>query len=204
MDVVLNFWSKFNKFGLRQAFSDTPQLSLRSNFIWTFLGDSVFVASQWAMLILLAKLASTEVVGIFALGYDDAAPIMLLANLKLRAVLVTDAQNEFQFSDYLGLRLVTVVIGLFIITGIVLVQENSRETALIMILIGVAKAFDGISDILYGYIQKHRKDGSYCYFPDTSRDLSTAKSWHCALFYSKPVPGNSGMGDSFWSHNDFL
>ena len=157
MDVVLNFWSKFNKLGFRRVFSDTPKLSLRSNFVWTFLGDSVFVASQWAMLILLAKLASTEVVGIFALGLAITAPIMLLANLKLRAVLVTDAKNEFQFSDYLGLRLVTVVIGLFVITGIALVQENSRETALIIILIGVAKAFDGISDILYGYIQKHER-----------------------------------------------
>ncbi|MCJ7504674.1 MAG: lipopolysaccharide biosynthesis protein, partial [Acidobacteriia bacterium] len=82
-------------------------LSLRQNFAWTVLGNVVYAACQWGMLVALAKLGSPSLVGQFALGLALCAPVMMLANLQLRAVQATDARNEYRFGDYLALRLAT-------------------------------------------------------------------------------------------------
>ena len=84
-----------------------PRLSLRKNFSWTLAGNIIYAACQWGMLIILAKLGSAEMVGQFALGLAITAPIIMFADLNLRHVQATDAQEEYHFRDYLGLRLIT-------------------------------------------------------------------------------------------------
>ncbi len=56
-------------------------LSLRSNFSWTFAGNSVYAGSQWAMLMVLAKLGSPERVDKYAieLAVTDPAIVGALA-----------------------------------------------------------------------------------------------------------------------------
>ncbi len=132
-------------------------LSLRVNFIWTFLGNTVYAASQWGVLVILAKLTSPEIVGQFALGLAVTAPLLMLANLNLRAVQATDARDEFRFGDYLGLRLVTTTLALVCILGAVLAIGYRPEVALLIIVIGIAKAFESISDIVFGLLQKHER-----------------------------------------------
>lgn len=134
-----------------------PMLSLRLNFIWTFLGNTVYAASQWGVLVLLAKLTSPEVVGQFALGLAVTAPLMMLANLNLRAVQATDAKNEFRFGDYLGLRLVTTALAMAAIVVAVLAVGYRREVGLLIIVIGMAKAFEAVSDIVFGLLQRHER-----------------------------------------------
>jgi len=86
-------------------------LSLRANFLWTFVGNAVYAACQWGMLVVLAKLGTPEMVGQFALGLAVTAPVLMFFNLQLRAVQSTDSQDEYSFEHYLGLRLVTTILG---------------------------------------------------------------------------------------------
>ena len=69
-------------------------LSLRQNFKWNFVGNFVYGACQWGMLVVLAKLTSPEMVGRFALGLAITAPIVLLSQLQLHGVQETDARDE--------------------------------------------------------------------------------------------------------------
>lgn len=134
-----------------------PGLSLRANFSWTFAGNVIYAGSQWGMLVVLAKLGSPEMVGQFALGLAITAPIMMLANLQLREVQATDARQKHPFGDYLGLRLITTVLAMLITVGVVLVSGYRRETALVILTIGIAKAFEAISDVFYGLLQQHER-----------------------------------------------
>src|SRR5438067_13811448 len=77
--------------------------SLRVNFSWTMAGNLVYAASQWGILVVLARMGKPEAVGQFSLGLAITAPIMLFAGLQLRAVQATDARHLFQFADYAGL-----------------------------------------------------------------------------------------------------
>ncbi len=129
-------------------------LPLRVNFAWTFAGNVVYAACQWGMMMALAKIGSPEMVGRFALGLAITAPVMLFASLALRAAQATDARGEYHFADYLALRLVTTFLALIVIAGIVLVGGYTGETGWVILLIGLAKAFEAISDVFYGLFQR--------------------------------------------------
>jgi O-antigen/teichoic acid export membrane protein len=109
------------------------------------------------MLVVLAKLGSPEMVGQFALGLAIAVPVMSFATLKTRLVQATDAKHEYLFGDYLSLRLITTAMALLVIVGIALVSGYRRETAQVILVLGIAKAFESISDVFYGLLQQHER-----------------------------------------------
>jgi O-antigen/teichoic acid export membrane protein len=133
------------------------RLSLRANFSWTFAGNVVYAGCQWGMLVVLAKLGPPEMVGQFALGLAITAPVIMFTNLQLRGVQATDARQEYLFGDYLGLRLITTALALLVIAGIVLASGYRWETALVILAVGIAKAFEAISDVFYGLLQQHER-----------------------------------------------
>ena len=132
-------------------------LTLRRNFSWTFTGNLVYAASQWGMLVVLAKLGSPEMVGQFTLGLAVTAPVIMFTNLQLRGIQATDAKGDYVFSDYLGLRLIGTGLALLIIAGITLKTGYRWETSLVILAIALAKAFESISDVFYGLIQQHER-----------------------------------------------
>ena len=132
-------------------------LTLRRNFSWTFTGNLIYAASQWGMLVVLAKLGSPEMVGQFTLGLAVTAPVIMFTNLQLRGIQATDAKGDYVFSDYLGLRLIGTGLALLIIAGITLKAGYRWETSLVILAIALAKAFESISDVFYGLIQQHER-----------------------------------------------
>ncbi|AFY54697.1 membrane protein involved in the export of O-antigen and teichoic acid [Rivularia sp. PCC 7116] len=136
---------------------ESKPLSLRRNFSWTFIGNAVYAASQWGMLVVFAKLGSPEMVGQFTLGLAITAPIVLLTNLQLRGVQVTDTKQEYLFSDYFGLRIISTGLALLLIAIITYLAGYSRETSLVILVIGLAKAVESISDVFHGLIQQQER-----------------------------------------------
>jgi O-antigen/teichoic acid export membrane protein len=124
---------------------------------WGLFGSVTYAGCQWVMLVMLAKLGTAEMMGRFALGFAVAAPVFLLANLSLREVLVTDARGEHPFGDYVALRLITTLAGLLIISGIAGFAADSWEARSTVVLVGVVKALEAVSDVLHGLMQKHER-----------------------------------------------
>jgi O-antigen/teichoic acid export membrane protein len=129
-------------------------LSLRRNFSWTLAGNVVYAGCQWGMLTVIAKLGSPEMVGRFALGLAVTAPVFMFASLRLRAVLATDSSSGFVFGDYLALRYVTLVLALLAVLGIVIAARYRLEVASVILAVGLAKAFESVSDVHYGLCQQ--------------------------------------------------
>ncbi|HEY9826311.1 MAG TPA: oligosaccharide flippase family protein [Stenomitos sp.] len=135
-----------------------PPTSLSQNFSWTLIGNLVYSACQWGMLIILAKLGTPEMVGEFTFALATAAPLFMFTNLQLRVVQATDSNTQYLFCDYLSLRLVAslaAVLGLVCIAFSMFVP--SRELAYLIICIGLAKAVESISDVCYGLVQQHER-----------------------------------------------
>jgi O-antigen/teichoic acid export membrane protein len=109
------------------------------------------------MLVLLAKLGDARMLGAFALGLATTAPIMMLANLQLRPVLATDLAERYAFGEYFALRFLTTALALVAIAGVVIVAGYKWDLAIATILIGVARSFESISEILHGLLQKHER-----------------------------------------------
>lgn len=131
--------------------------SLRRNFSWVLIGNLVYAASQWGMLTALAKLGSPEMVGQFGLGLAITAPIILFSNLNLLAAQSTDARRVYAFGDYTALRVVTTALAVLLIAGLVLFGDYGPQTALVIILIGIAKAIESFSDVTYGLFMQREQ-----------------------------------------------
>jgi O-antigen/teichoic acid export membrane protein len=129
--------------------------SLRGNLAWTISGNAVYAACQWGMLVALARLGTPETVGDFALALALTAPIVLFAMLNLRAAQATDRRGEFAFADYVHLRLACLAGAALALVGVLALGRFDRATAWVVALIGVAKAFDAMSDVVYGLLQRH-------------------------------------------------
>jgi O-antigen/teichoic acid export membrane protein len=131
-------------------------LSWQWNLVWTSLGTAVYAASNWAMLSAIAKLGTPEMVGEFALGLAVTAPVLLLAQMNLRAVLATDTKDEYSFRDYRALRLNATLLGILAIAAIAWVSYGPKTAAVVMV-VGLAQAVEGVSDIYYGLMQQHER-----------------------------------------------
>lgn len=132
-------------------------VSLRRNLSWAFAGNIIYAGCQWGMLVVLAQLGTPEMVGQFALGLAITAPIIMFGNLQLRAVQATDARRDFRFGIYAALRLITTALSIVLICAIAIGSGYHRETALVVIVMGIAKSFESLSDSIYGLLQKHEQ-----------------------------------------------
>ncbi len=136
---------------------DNSTQSLSHDASWVFLGNVVFAASQWILLVVLAKLGTVEEVGLFALANAISAPVFMLSDLNLRAYLATDAGEEFPFATYLGCRAFSSGLALISIFVVGLVTSQSRESFVVLMAVSGAKAFESLSTVAFGLYQKQNR-----------------------------------------------
>jgi O-antigen/teichoic acid export membrane protein len=170
-----------------------PTPSLKRNFSWTFAGNVAYAGCQWAMLVVLAKLGSPEMVGQFALGLAVTAPIIMLSNLQLRGVLATDAKEEYSFADYLTLRIVCTVAAVVVIAVVVAWSGYRRETGLVILAIALAKACESISDIAYGALQHQERMDRVARSLALRGTLAVAVLWIAVYLTGSVLIGSVGL-----------
>jgi O-antigen/teichoic acid export membrane protein len=129
------------------------RLSLGSNFTWLLSGNLVYAGCQWGMIVALAKLGSSVMLGQFSLGLAIATPVMMFTNLHLRAVQATDAKRLFSFEEYLGLRSVMTMAAVIVIAAIAGLQNYGKQTTMVILALALAKGIETLSDIHYGLFQ---------------------------------------------------
>ncbi|GAB1793267.1 lipopolysaccharide biosynthesis protein [Priestia megaterium] len=161
-------------------------ISLKSNFIWTLLGNVIFYASQWLITITIVKVGSNELAGIYSLGIAIATPLFVLFNMSTRSIQITDMQNEYSFSDYFSLRFYTTILGIFsgILWGFLSVDKLSN--LYIIIIICAIKAVDAMADIIYGLMQKNERMDLVSKSM-VIRGLTTFGAMFITFFYTKSL-----------------
>jgi O-antigen/teichoic acid export membrane protein len=131
----------------------TPGLSLRSNFAWVLTGNVVYAACQWGMIVALAKLGSSFMIGQFSLGVAIATPVLMFSNLHLRAVQATDALRLTSFAEYVRLRGAMTLCGLAVIAAIACFGRYELQTRMVILTVALAKGIETLSDLHYGLFQ---------------------------------------------------
>lgn len=131
--------------------------SLKINFSWSFLGTTLYAASQWGMLTILAKFRSASDVGVFAYALALATPAYALAQFQLRQIQTTDVQGRFTFATYLKLRVLCVVIASAGLAAFLVWTAADRTLFWTCLFVAAARAVESLSDILYGAMQLHEE-----------------------------------------------
>lgn len=131
--------------------------SLRHNFLWTFVGNAIYAAGQWAILSLFAKLGSSEMLGQYALAVAVTAPVGMLFHLNLRSVLATDTSRQFPFGDYLYVRLGATAVAVVTIAIVAFTSSPDITLALVTLLVGAGLCAEAVSDIFQGAMQRREE-----------------------------------------------
>ena len=132
-------------------------ISLKKNFSWLFIGNAIYAACQWGMLIVLAKLGNPQVVGQFALASAIITPVIMITNMQLRNVQATDAKKEYFLSDYMIVRLFSTIVAFFLILLILYFGHFGIAVFLTIVILALAKSVESFSDVFYGFFQQHEK-----------------------------------------------
>jgi O-antigen/teichoic acid export membrane protein len=127
------------------------------NFGWTLAGNVVYAGCQWVLLVIIARLASPEAVGMFGLGLAVTAPVFLFAGLHLRASQATDAARRFSFADYHGVSLAGMLAAFAATTALAVLSSFEPETRAVLLAVAAAKAIEGVCDVHYGLLQQHER-----------------------------------------------
>ncbi|WP_010288438.1 lipopolysaccharide biosynthesis protein [Kurthia massiliensis] len=115
------------------------------NISWTFLSNIVLAGVKWLMLIALAKWLAPTDVGYYALGLAVASPLTFFANMKLRTLFVSaDTPHYTAYATARNIVGVIVMLILFVIAYVLY-----YDAWLIIILIGMSKMLDLVSDFMY-------------------------------------------------------
>lgn len=132
----------------------SPLPSLRLNFGWTFAGNAIYAAGQWAALSLFAKLGGAAMLGEYALALAIASPVMMLSHLNLRTVLATDAANRHSFRDYLAVRTTASAAALLAVGAIAYWEGGYSRFTLAALVLALGMAAEAFSDLYYGLLQR--------------------------------------------------
>jgi O-antigen/teichoic acid export membrane protein len=130
---------------------------LRKNVLLTIGGNIVYAASQWLLLVVLAKLGDTSSVGLFSLSLAINTPVLVLTKLQLRAIQVTDAKEEYSFEQYLSLRMYCSILTFAIVVPIAFLVSDHVHATLIILVLTLAKAIEMIGDMFNGLLQKYER-----------------------------------------------
>lgn len=133
---------------------ETSAPGLRAGMVWTVLGQGLYSVAQWLMVILLARSGGPEQVGRYSLALALTAPLFLFLGLQLRGVQATDAARQFDFRQYFTLRQVSMVLGVAFTVGLAALYPHASGP---IWWLGVAKALEGWSDVLYGLWQQRER-----------------------------------------------
>jgi O-antigen/teichoic acid export membrane protein len=109
---------------------------------------------QWAMLIVLAKLGTLEMVGAYTLGLAIATPILMFSCLNLRSIFVTDQRAAFQCHEYFTLRVGMLAASIAAAVAAGMAEGDRPELVFFIAAITAAKSLDYISDMFYALLQR--------------------------------------------------
>ena len=131
--------------------------SLRRGIVWTFLGSGVYLGCQYLTLMVLTRLTSRSVVGQFSLAMAIWTPVIVFSQMQLRQIQMTDARGRYLFGEYFTFRVLATVLAIAWVMAFAMMSSYSREMIALLLLVGIAKSFESISDVIYGRVQRHER-----------------------------------------------
>lgn len=150
--------------GAGSSVSPLPEctVSLKRNFAWTVVGNAALALCQWATLVIIAKLGTVEMVGIFAYALAVALPVAFLVHMQLRTLYVTDLNAFYPFAQVLGLRYVLASIAGIILCCVLSVSQQTAAALVVIVLVCAAQATDSISESYFAVAQRAERMDRIC------------------------------------------
>jgi O-antigen/teichoic acid export membrane protein len=140
----------------RAATLDGPAQRFVSDSLWLTGSGVLYGLLQWLFVLMIAKFCSQISFGQYVYVTAITTPIFALAHLNLKQLYLSRAEPLFTASDYIVLRCVGVACAALATLAIAYLQQQVVPLG-IVIAITAIKSIDGVTDILFGVLQRAHK-----------------------------------------------
>ena len=130
--------------------------SEKSNFIWNMLGSGIYSAASMILTFLTIRIMGEYDGGIFSIALTISQMLICFAYFEMRTYQVTDAKNEFSFTQYYSTKIITCLIMLIASIGYVVLKAYNPYKVLVILLMCVYRMIDGFADV---FESQFHKDG---------------------------------------------
>lgn len=132
-------------------------LPIRQGFAWSLIGVGGFAGAQWAIIVLIAKLGTVEMLGAYSFALALSAPVLLFFHLNLRLAQAVDRHRAFLFHEYLAVRGLGSLLALALLFVILLAAGQTAAVGLVVGVVAIGKSIDGFSDVAHGLMQQQER-----------------------------------------------
>jgi O-antigen/teichoic acid export membrane protein len=130
---------------------------LLRNISYLGVANVIYAAARWGLIVVAAKLGGIVVTSQLALGLAVSVPIMMLSGAGLRVVAGVDINRRHSYGAYLTTRASLNLLGLAVVIGFAIFSGYSRDTIMVIVLIGAAKFIEGLQEICWGISQRNER-----------------------------------------------
>ena len=124
---------------------------------FSFLGAFAYQFCLWTFFIALARLGGSETLGAFTIALTVCAPLALLTNLQLTALLSSESRAADRLGAYLGMRMLGLCASLPLALVLAWALGMGTTGILLVLLVAGAKAVESFADLLRGALVAHQR-----------------------------------------------
>lgn len=122
---------------------------------FSFFGNLSNSISQWIIFSFIAKKFGTVELGSYSLAIAWILPLYAFFSLQLRNVHVSDQNDEYGFSTFYTLRVISSI--LFFVTVTLIGAIFYEDTFIVFLVLGVTRAFELVSDIFHAEFHRRKQ-----------------------------------------------
>lgn len=147
---------------MKEFFLRTKDIS-KSSYIWNAIYGIVFAMQSAVLLIVITRTNGLDDAGVFSIAFAISGLLSFIADFGVRKYQVSDVNEINTFTDYFSSRILTCTAMIIACVIAALygyyIRSYSVSKCLIILMIGVVKLSESISDVFFGrFQQKGRLD----------------------------------------------
>lgn len=127
---------------------------LGKSVIWNTLGNLVYYASQYVLLILAQRLAGATVSGQVSVAMSIAVICLSFSNYGMRSFQISDFAHKYNDKVYRDSRRLTVLLAGLGCAVFAFAVSYTPEQRWVILLYTIARLSEGYIDVWHGYLQK--------------------------------------------------
>ena len=136
---------------------------VQKTYFWNLAANVLYALQSVLLLFVISRYGTLEEAGVFSIIYTTTHMLSTLGNYSMRNFQVSDAENEYSFSNYWTSRIISC--GLMVLAGMIygVVRYGFNDYLLIVLLFVGYRVTDCIEDVVHGLAQKEgRLDAASC------------------------------------------
>lgn len=143
---------------------NTRALSTAQNSLLNTIGSIFYCMCQWLITLIVVRFSSNyENAGILQLVISITNIFYVISCFNLRTYQISDLHNECSASEYLGLRLITCLVSVFLCVAYSIVFGYKDELLICIIIYVLFKQVESLSDYFQAVQQIHSNLRYTCY-----------------------------------------